>query len=77
MKYRVKETTFGDGRVEYTVECKPDSFLAGWEPAWARGGLLRSTKAKTRNECLLMIAEFQQQDKDNAVKGTRYIAPGP
>lgn len=78
MKYRVRERVQGDGTKLYDVQQKAEgfwSFIENWENIYCRFGL-GSSSPKTLHDCLALIARFQQEDRDKAIKSTRYIASG-
>ena len=79
MKYRVRERVQGDGTKLYDVQWKDDcifGFLSEWRSVYERGGLMVNRNPKTLNDCLQQIAAFQQEDRDKAIKSTRYVATG-
>jgi hypothetical protein len=77
MKYRVRERVQGDGTKLYDVQYKTGgffSFLNHWETRYDSGG--RGRSSKTLHDCLEMISRCQQEDRDQEIKSTRYIAEG-
>lgn len=79
MKYRIRERVQGDGTKLYDIQWKHGgfwSFLQSWETSYDRAGLLRNRSTKTLAGCMELIAQFQQEDRDNEIKSTRYIGEG-
>jgi hypothetical protein len=79
MKYRIRERIQGDGTKLYDVQWKYGgflSFLQSWENSYERGGLSRNRAPKTLTDCMELVAQFQQEDRDTEIKSTRYIGEG-